>query len=275
MKFFRILSSSYIILSKICERFVLCMDNLPLALAPLFENAKIEEISVGHSQDAVYRIEAEEIYFLKIGAALQAEHNKLLWLEGRLPVPKVLHYEIKAGKHYLLTSAIEGEMLHEASISPQRKVELLAEGARLWHSIATEECPFDCTIDIQIDLARRNMERGLIDEEDFEIHRQGRNLHELFAELLVSLPDKEDLCLTHGDYCLPNILINPETEELTGFVDVGRMGVSDRYIDLSLCARSIGWNMGRIWVEPFMKAYGRKLDTAKYNFYTLLDEFFK
>jgi aminoglycoside 3'-phosphotransferase-2 len=250
------------------------MEQLPDAIVPILEGAEVEELSVGNSRDRVYRVQAGETYFLKVGLELRAEHNKLLWLEGRLPVPRVVHYEIKGGNHYLLTTALEGEMAHKLNLPKERIVELLAEGARFWHKLPTEDCPFDCTIDVQIDIARRNMERGSIDENNFELHRHGHSQRELFADLLVNLPEKEDLVVTHGDYCLPNILINPETEEITGFVDVGRVGVSDRYQDLALCSRSIGWNMGQTWIEPFMYAYGLRMDKAKYNFYTLLDEFF-
>jgi aminoglycoside 3'-phosphotransferase II len=250
------------------------MENLPESLIPFLEGADIEEQSVGNSRDSVYKIVREETFFLKIGAELRAEHNKLLWLEGRLPVPRVLHYEIKGGNHFLLMSTIEGEMAHKIDLPPERLVEILAEGARMWHKLPTEECPFDCTIDVQIDLARRNMDRGHLKEEHFELHRHGRSMREMFADLLVNLPDKEDLVVTHGDYCLPNILIDPETEAITGFVDVGRMGVSDRYVDLALCSRSIGWNIGQRYIWNFMDAYGLKMDKAKYNFYTLLDEYF-
>lgn len=248
------------------------MENLPESLIPIIEAAVVEEISVGNSRDHVYKIMREETFFLKVGQELRAEHNKLLWLEGRLNVPRVLHYEIKGGLHYLLCSTVEGEMAHEADLPPQRLVELLAEGARQWHSLPTEECPFDCTIDVQIDLARRNMERGFVKEEHFELHRQGRSVRELFADLLVNLPDREDLVVTHGDYCLPNVLLSGDN--LSGFVDVGRMGVSDRYTDLALCARSIAWNIGQRWIWPFMEAYGLEMNAAKYNFYTLLDEYF-
>jgi aminoglycoside 3'-phosphotransferase-2 len=250
------------------------MEQLPDAIVPILEGAEVEELSVGNSRDRVYRIQAGETYFLKVGLELRAEHNKLLWLEGRVPVPRVVHYEIKGGNHYLLTTGLEGEMAHTLNLPKERIVELLAEGARFWHKLPTEDCPFDCTIDVQIDIARRNMERGSIDEDNFELHRHGRKMRELFADLLVNLPEKEDLVVTHGDYCLPNILINPDTEEITGFVDVGRVGVSDRYQDLALCSRSIGWNMGQTWIEPFMEAYGLRMNKAKYNFYTLLDEFF-
>ena len=41
-------------------------------------------------------------------------------------------------------------------------------------------------------------------------------------DLLRKRHDEEDLVFTHGDYCLPNVII--DGEEVAGFVDWGRAG---------------------------------------------------
>ncbi|HEX2619173.1 MAG TPA: phosphotransferase, partial [Phototrophicaceae bacterium] len=90
-------------------------------------------------------------------------------------------------------------------------------------------------------------------------------------------PTDEDLVFTHGDYCTPNILINPETLTTTGLIDWGRAGIADRYQDLALAARSIDYNFGVDWIAPFFEAYGissSEVDETKVIFYKLLDEFF-
>jgi aminoglycoside 3'-phosphotransferase II len=250
------------------------LKNMPYALQHYFAKAELEAITIGMSSDSVYRVLADDACILKIGANLQGEHERLQWLAQHLPVPSVLHYEVHHGIHYLMMSEIKGQMIHEVDLSYQRRAELLAEGARLWHSVAIEDCPFDWSIDIQINAARHNIERGLVDESDFDIHRYGRDIKELLADLLITIPDEEDLVLTHGDYCLPNVLVDPHTEQITGFVDLGRVGVSDTWLDLALCIHSITLNLGGIWTEPFLNAYGISMNPEKYNFYTLLDEFF-
>lgn len=250
------------------------IKNMPYALQRYFANAEFEELTVGMSSDSVYRVLSDESCILKMGANLQGEYERLQWLEDKLPVPRVLHYEVTADRHYLLMSEITGQMIHECDLPYQRRAELLAEGARMWHSLSIEDCPFDWTIDVQIKAARYNLEQSFVDEDDFDIHRHGRDAKELMSDLLVSIPDEEDLVIAHGDFCLPNVLIDPETEQITGFVDLGRMGVSDRWLDLALCIRSITLNLGGIWTESFLNAYGVPMKPEKYNFYTLLDEFF-
>jgi hypothetical protein len=70
----------------------------------------------------------------------------------------------------------------------------------------------------------------------------------------------------------PNVILNDN--QLSGFVDVGRAAVSDRWRDLALCLRSIRCNWGEQWREVFLRTYGCKLDQQKLSFFTLLDEFF-
>jgi aminoglycoside phosphotransferase len=68
---------------------------------------------------------------------------------------------------------------------------------------------------------------------------------DLYRELLDKRPDTEDLVFTHGDYCLPNILI--DKWDIGGFIDWGRGGISDGL---------------------------ESIDCSKIEYYRLLDEFF-
>jgi aminoglycoside phosphotransferase len=96
---------------------------------------------------------------------------------------------------------------------------------------------------------------------------------ELLAELIVIAPE-EDLVFTHGDYCLPNIIINEELGNVVGFVDLGRGGIADRYYDLALCLRSIQYNIGDGYSQVFLHAYGlfNTWDENKIAFYQKLED---
>ena len=250
------------------------MEHLPPALRAIVDNAEVTEISVGMSKDSVYRIEADTGYYLKIGESLKAEYERLQWLEGKLPAPRVIDFEVNHGKHYLLTSAIPGEMLFEVDLAIERKLELMAEASWMWHSLPVDDCPFDWTIHTQIETARHHLDHHRINAMKFDPIYYGKSEHELFSDLLTAIPDgDEDLVVTHGDLCLPNILVDKDSAEITGFVDVGTMGVSDRHLDLVLASRSIQYNLGGKYIERFYERYGVPIDPAKYHFYCILNEF--
>jgi len=167
---------------------------------------------------------------------------------------------------------LPGVAAHDFGGTPQRCVELLAEGLRAWHGLPVDACPFDARLATLLAQARANAEAGRVDETDFDSSRIGRTALDLFAELAATQPRHEDLVVAHGDYCLPNVVL--DGDRVAGFVDVGRAGVSDRYRDLALAARSIEYNIGREWVAPFFAAYGVEPDSRRIAFYQLLDEFF-
>jgi aminoglycoside phosphotransferase len=71
----------------------------------------------------------------------------------------------------------------------------------------------------------------------------------------------------HGDYCLPNVLI--AEGEISGFVDLGELGVADRWSDLATALWSVGHNLGRGWRDAFLDAYGVEPNAGKIALYSL------
>jgi aminoglycoside 3'-phosphotransferase II len=113
----------------------------------------------------------------------------------------------------------------------------------------------------------------MVDLDDLDEVRKGRLGHELFGELVDRRPSSEDCVFVHGDYCLPNIFF--KGDRLTGFVDLGRCGMADRYQDLALLCRSLKYNLGKDMVKVVTDVYGRGLlDPERLDYYCLLDEFF-
>lgn len=104
------------------------------------------------------------------------------------------------------------------------------------------------------------------------------------AELLTWLIDNkptENLVFSHGDYCLPNIFINQN--KVSGFIDLGRSGIADKYQDIALCYRSLKHNFegrygGKIYedfnADILFDKLGIKPDWDRIRYYILLDELF-
>ena len=75
----------------------------------------------------------------------------------------------------------------------------------------------------------------------------------------------------HGDACNPNFLLD-EAGRCVGYVDLGRLGVGDRWADLAPALLSLGWNFGEGWESAFLDGYGIAIDRTKQDFYTRLWE---
>ena len=258
------------------------LQKVPRALQSWLHDTAIEEIREGMSGTSVFRLERHDqpSRYLKIAARysdqdLHAEVSRLIWLHGRLPVPEVLYWAEDAERQYLIISAVPGMALYDESIRDQLPalIRLYASGLRQIHDV--QGCPFDHRLDVKIARAADRLQANKIDTEDFDAERQGRTAKSVFRELLATRPDAEDLVFTHGDYCTPNVLVDPDALSVTGFIDWGRAGIADRYQDLALAARSIEYNFGAGWIESFFAAYGiSEIDHTKVRFYRLLDEFF-
>ncbi len=260
------------------------VHKLPPDLQNLLAGATWYEETMGCSGNQVFRItrRGEPTYYLKIAGypnedELLAEKERLIWLQGRLPVSVVHSWNTDDERSYLLLSEIQGLMSCDTAFKQDMPtlVHLLAEGMRMIHSVHIQHCPFDQRLAVKIELARQRVEAGLIDETDFDQQRQGMRAKEVFQRLIESFPFEEDLVFTHGDYCLPNVFIDASHTCINGFIDWGRAGIADRYQDLALATRSLTYNFGPGWEKLLWEAYGLEtVDQDKIEFYQLLDEFF-
>ena len=141
------------------------------------------------------------------------------------------------------------------------------------HSLPYRHCPFDRSLEVEIAAARRNAALGQVQPADYDTARLGMKADEMLAELLATRPLQEDLAFTHGDYCLPNVIIR--RGQVSGFVDWGRGGIGDRYRDIALAIRSIQYNLGPGFEQSFFDTYGLSSPNwAKIGYFMLLDEFF-
>ena len=79
--------------------------------------------------------------------------------------------------------------------------------------------------------------------------------------------------LLHGDYCLPNVMLDNWT--FSGFLDVGGGGIGDRHIDLYWGCWSLQFNLKDTrFCSRFLDAYGRQdVDTEKLRILNAFESF--
>lgn len=190
-------------------------------------------------------------------AALHAEKVAMEWLQGKLRVPQVVCYHKEKTTEYLLTTQIRGWSAENDRFKADipTLVKLLAQGLREIHSLPVDDCPLDCRV-----------ETLLAQAQQMRIEPQ-ETLNEIFRKR----PPVEDIVFTHGDYCLPNVLI--QDSQLMGFIDWGYAGVGDRYRDFVSALYSIRRNLGGEWAPLFFEEYGvYKVDQKKMGFYQLIHD---
>lgn len=217
----------------------------------------------------------------------ESEHHlaMLRWLDGKVPAPSVIESVEKDGFRWTLMTKVSGEMSC-ADIwreDPNRLVRVLAESLKLFWSADLSGCPVDQSAGAKLERARKIVEAGKVDMDLVEPETFGEKGFSSPSALLGWLEEhvpEPDPVLSHGDLCLPNVFL--EDWKVTGFLDLGRSGVGDRWNDIAILWRSLRDNFGGHYgeaVEGFnadalFDALGVEKNEEKLRYYLLMDELF-
>ena len=235
-------------------------------------------VTTGKSGSSVWRLDGPSRLYAKHGADVAREADRLQWFAHHgIPVPEV----VDLGADWLATTALPGRPAHELwrAADRIRVVDAIADLTKQLHALPVDDCPFDATLAVTVPAALANARAGRVDLNDLDSDRAGWSTAQLVVALRTAVRPDEDLVVGHGDLCLPNVLIDPNTLRATGFVDVGRAGRADRYNDLAIITRSLGMDgrnsqFGPRAADRFLERYGAPRDDERFAFYRLLDEFF-
>jgi kanamycin kinase len=240
--------------------------SLPEELMELTEGYSFQRHPYEETGAEIHRLTAEgrPTLYLKVypvrGRKLERETRVLRWIDARLPAPKPVFYLAQGWWEYQLTTEVPGTPSHQLGREERENaVRIMAEALRAIHGLDPRGCPYMNTVANRIGEARTS--------KDPETHRA-------LDELEASKPD-ENLAFTHGDYCLPNIILRGGA--LSGVIDWDHGGLGDPYGDLEACTWSIGYNYGEDagrLTQLFLREYGlEEPDEAKLEWYARLSDY--
>jgi kanamycin kinase len=165
-------------------------------------------------------------------ALLTAEAVRLRWAGRYIAVPPVLG----EGPAWLHTAGLPGHSAVDPrwSDDPQTAARAIGTGLRAMHdALPVGKCPFGPPSWVDDSVA----------------------------------PDRLVVC--HGDPCAPNTLMNTDGA-FVGHVDVGDLGVADRWADLAIATMSLDWNYPGNFEAALLDAYGVAPDPERIAHYRWL-----
>ncbi|WP_197681453.1 aminoglycoside 3'-phosphotransferase [Actinopolymorpha singaporensis] len=182
---------------------------------------------------------------------LEQEARKLAWAGRYTVVPEVLGLgrdtDHSAWLHTLGIPAMPA-VAPRWKADPRRAARAIGTGLRMFHErLPVSECPWSWRIRDRSTRIRNPDDMALLDV----------------------VPEEDHLVVCHGDPCVPNTLIGPDGN-CAGHVDLGSLGVADRWADLAVATYSLPWNYSPAYEDELLDAYGIERDGDRISYYRRL-----
>lgn len=178
-----------------------------------------------------------------------AEGARLHWAGPHAAVPRVLVQGLRPEGAYLVTEAIDATSAIEQHWVSRREhaARVIGAGLRFLHdSLPVDGCPFD-----------------------WSAASRAAALPARVRRRLPPAPEPDLLVVCHGDATVPNTLLRDDGT-FAAHVDVGELGVADRWADLAVTTRSVTRRYGPGLEDVVLEAYGVGPDPVRTTYYRRL-----
>lgn len=227
-------------------------------------------------------------FVLKIQPLSEQSRNEvdfLRFLQGKARAPQVLARETQNGTDFLLMSRLHGAMLCDEDYlqSPEKLFSTAAQALQMLWDISPDTCNGLMALDKKLRLAEKRVCENAVQFNHVNpeiLGPRGRfTTAERLLKWLIDNKPQEEPAISHGDACLPNIMVcNGQPYVL----DVPYGGVSDKFCDVALLLRSCRDNLegghGKFHCKfdekLFFDCLGIVADREKTEYYIFLDELF-
>lgn len=234
-------------------------EGYPQLIRPYIRDCLAWDSSCSDEARVIY-LEKEGGLFLKEAASgtLKREAEMTAFFHTLGLSAEVLGYLTEGDRDYMLTRRIPGEdCTHPSHIGdPERLCDTMAVLLRSLHETDPAGCPVPDRNKGYIARVKDGFDGSRYEPYLFEGICEFGSLEEAKQIAEEGFPLLKRDALLHGDYCLPNILL--DGWRFTGFIDLDNGGVGDRHIDLAWGVWSLNLNLGTSrYTQRFLDAYGR------------------
>lgn len=242
------------------RRIDINLSDFPEELHDILKKSTVYDSSCS-KEARVYFLDVESGLYLKTSkkGSLKREAEMTDYF-GKKGIGARVETYLSLDADWLMTTRVEGEdCTHKVYLEdPKRLSALLGERLRLLHEIDCSDCPVQDRMTEYFALAEKNYKEGNYDSSLFPDNWGYNSAESAWRAMQKGKDALRSDTLLHGDYCLPNIML--DEWRFSGFIDVGNGGVGDRHVDLFWGVWTLTFNLGTdAYKGRFLDAYGREL----------------
>ncbi len=237
------------------------IETYPEEVADYMKDSALYDSSCSPQARVIF-IDKGDGYFLKEAAegTLKTEALMTGYMHSRKLSGEVLYYDSLHGKDYLLSRKIQGEdcTYPDYLAKPERLCDAIALLLRKLHEIDGKDCPVQDRILTYTETVKCGFDKNSYESELFQGIWEFDSFLDAKRAAEEGIPLLKREVLLHGDYCLPNIILNHWN--FSGYIDLGCGGIGDRHIDVVWGIWTLNYNLGTArYTNRFMDAYGKDL----------------
>jgi len=242
------------------------ISRYPSSLHSILIDANIFDSSCSPEAKVIF-IDKESGYFLKSAPkgtlAREAVMTGYFYKKGL--AAKIIDYVSDEEHDWLLTKKIQGHDCITAKYieQPKRLCDIFAERLIHLHSLGFKDCPIQNHTERFLAKAEYNKRADNFDKSNFPDSFGYKCPEEAWKVVKTKGYLLKTETLLHGDYCLPNIIL--DDWRFSGFIDLDNGGVGDRHVDLFWGIWTLTWNLKTDkYRDRFLDVYGRdKIDEER------------
>ncbi|MBE6926180.1 MAG: aminoglycoside 3'-phosphotransferase [Ruminococcaceae bacterium] len=237
---------------------ILTKADIPAAFHSFLDGAAAFDSSCSKTAQ-VWFLDKGPGYFLKKApkGTLKNEAAMTAFFSSKNLAPEVLAYESYT-EDWMLTLRAKGEdcLLSMYTDDPKKLCDTTAQLLRMLHESDTANCPVADRTRDYLSTTIHNFHHKNYDSSLFPDNWGYATAEEAWQELEANGRYLQSDTLLHGDYCLPNIML--DNWQFSAFIDLDNAGVGDRHVDLFWGMWSLQFNLKTdAYRERFLDVYGR------------------